>query len=821
MQSFPLLAFVAVAAVPSALYAQQNTDAPANPANQAVQSANPNAPTAPNQPKSVLSTTDTVTVVAVGETRDEQSISSKVLLDAAPGTSPISILARLPSVSVTSADPYGAYEWALRISVRGFNQNQLGFTLDDVPLGDMSYGNLNGLHISRAIINENLGNVTLSQGTASLETASTSNLGGAIQFFSAEPDDRRHLDIRQSGGSWNTVRTYGKFDSGKMRYGTKFYLSGVYQHGNKWKGQDVNGNGEIAQRYYQFNARLSQPLGNAGVFTFFADYSNRGEVDYQDLNKVWTHQLGYNWDNNLTWGQALQTANAYNYQGKTGFPVFPTLSTSFPSPISSLQNSPTDLTNDPQDAAYFGASGLRKDFLTYASVKSALGSHLVVKATGYGHRNDGRGLWFTPYLPSFDTTYNPVSPISLRTSEYGISRGGFLASLAYEAGRNRLEGGAWWEIETFDLARRFYGTTLASPMHSLYSFPSNPFYTQWAYNFPSTVYQFHLQDSFKITQALTLQAGFKSVETNQRGELVGFNQGLNLAPRAISTNYAQGSLQSGGAFLPQIGVDWKFRPNDEIFADVAENARAFQAGGPGFGTSPWGTSQAGFNALTNNLKSERSWSEEVGYRHSDSKLQLQANYFHVNFSNRLLAIQQGPSIAGNASLLSNVGDVTTNGVDGAASYRLNSGWTLYNGLTYSRSTYDSNYTTGGNTILTGGKVVVDAPQFLWKNSLAYNRRAFDAHIGSDFMSKRYFTYTDDNFVDGRFLTDFGTSYHIDEAGILNQLRLQFNIYNLANATYYSTVGTNGFIASDPTSVSNNTLQVGAPRTYSGTFTVRF
>ena len=90
-----------------------------------------------------------VNVISEGETRDVQSINEKLLLESTPGTSPISVLAHLPSVSVTGADPYGAYEWAVRISVRGFNQNQLGFTLDDVPLGDMSYGNLNGLHVGQ------------------------------------------------------------------------------------------------------------------------------------------------------------------------------------------------------------------------------------------------------------------------------------------------------------------------------------------------------------------------------------------------------------------------------------------------------------------------------------------------------------------------------------------------------------------------------------------------------------------------------------------------------------------------------------------------
>jgi iron complex outermembrane receptor protein len=108
-------------------------------------------------PPAKLTSSEQVTVILEGETRDVQSVSSKLMLEAAPGTSPIAVLGRLPSVSITSADPYGAYEWAVRISIRGFGQNQLGFTLDDVPLGDMSYGNLNGLHISRALIDENMG----------------------------------------------------------------------------------------------------------------------------------------------------------------------------------------------------------------------------------------------------------------------------------------------------------------------------------------------------------------------------------------------------------------------------------------------------------------------------------------------------------------------------------------------------------------------------------------------------------------------------------------------------------------------------------------
>ena len=98
---------------------------------------------AEEQPK--ITDTETVVVTASGTFRDQQELQSPVLLEEAPGTSPIESLAKLPSVNFQAADPYGSYEWAVRISVRGFNQNQLGFTLDDIPLGDMSYGNWNGL----------------------------------------------------------------------------------------------------------------------------------------------------------------------------------------------------------------------------------------------------------------------------------------------------------------------------------------------------------------------------------------------------------------------------------------------------------------------------------------------------------------------------------------------------------------------------------------------------------------------------------------------------------------------------------------------------
>lgn len=753
--------------------------------------------------------TQTVVVTAPGAFRVEQELPATTLIQEAPGTSPIESLAALPSVDFTTSDPFGSYEWAVRISVRGFNQNQLGFTLDDVPLGDMSYGNWNGLHISRAITDENVGSIVLSQGTGSLATASTSNLGGAIQFYSLDPSDKRSLTVNQSFGSWNTARTFARYESGLLGHNTKFYLSGVYNLTQKWRGH-----GDRGQNYWQLNGKFVHDLGSTGVLTVYADVSDRREVDYQDDNKVWVQKLGYNWDNYGNWANAIQAAYACDGVG------------SYPSPVNTLSSN-----EDPCDAAYYAGAGLRKDQIAYVSIKQAIGDHLTFKFIGYGHHDAGRGLWFTPYEPTYSDPFTQtgfISPISLRTSEYGIDRGGFLTSLAYESGRNKLEGGVWFEGERWDLARRFYGTSLASPLHSVYDFPSNPFATQWAYVFNTEVYQIHLQDVYQLTPQMSVEAGFKTVETNTDGEL---SNTFKSSPGYVPGEYAQGGLESGKPILPQFGADDKLNKRDEIFGDVAYNVRSYVPGGYGFGNSPWGTTQAGLDGLKHTLHPETSWTEEAGFRSTGKRMAAEASYFHVNYQNRLLAFANGSGIQGNASTLNNVGGVTTNGVDGSVSLHLTPEWTLYNGATWNKSTYDKNvvkadgsclYTdSNGNCIDIKGKINVDSPEGLYKNSLEYSKAGFFGSISSDYMSTRYFTYSNDGAVGGRFLAELGLGYGRERLGAFQDLKAQLNVINLLNSQYWGTIGTNGFVASDPLSVADNTLQVGAPRTILGTVSVRF
>lgn len=161
------------------------------------------APAQPAQAE-IAAVDEVVVVLGRGRTRQMQTLSRTELNKLAPGTSPLAALNKLPGVNFTSSDPFGAYEWAQQVTIRSFTTDQMGYTLDGLPLGNMQYRNNNGLSIGRALLTENNGATSLSQGGGALGTASTSNIGGTIDFTSIDPTDAFGVDIAGTYGSGGT-----------------------------------------------------------------------------------------------------------------------------------------------------------------------------------------------------------------------------------------------------------------------------------------------------------------------------------------------------------------------------------------------------------------------------------------------------------------------------------------------------------------------------------------------------------------------------------------------------------------------------------------
>jgi iron complex outermembrane receptor protein len=705
-----------------------------------------------------------VVVLGRGESRQVQQVTQQQIDQLPPGTSPLKAIEKLPGVNFQSADPFGAYEWSTRVTIRGFNQNRIGFTLDGVPLGDMTYGNHNGLHISRAVPSEQVSRVVLSQGTGGLDTASASNLGGTVQFFSDDPAEQFGARLQQMLGSDSARRTYARLDSGELGARTRFTLSVVDSDTDKWKG-----GGDQQVRNYNF--KLLQPVGKA-TLTAFYNYSDRVEFDYQDLSVDIVNRRGREWDNFFPdWNAAVAAANACNASG---------------------QNDAIAC-----DDAYWNASGLRKDHLGYIAADVPFSDNLQWKANVYLHQDEGQGLWGTPYTPT-----PGGAPLSIRTTEYDLERQGVVTSLTWRLGDHEINGGIWFESNDFIQARRFYGEpSAAAPSRSFADFQRDPLLTQWAYDFDTTTRVIHLQDTWSITDNIKLNAGFRSVwSENEATTIVGPEK--------------TGTLETDEPFLPQVGVNWRLTDDLEMFASGSRNVRTFASSGT---SGPFSTTAAGFAAIRDVIEPETATNIEAGLRMRTERFEGVVAVYHVDFEDRLVGITQGPGIVGNPSVLANVGGVTTRGIETAFTWRPVENLSWFNSISYNDSEYDDDYvTTNGAGVQTlvpvAGKQVVDTPKMLFKSELGYQSGPFFAHADVNYVDERYYTYLNQGSVDSYSVLNAGIGYRFTGLGFVDQLSLQADVTNLTDEEYFSTIDSNGFVNSDPNGTTQ-TLLLGAPRQY--------
>lgn len=717
-----------------------------------------------------------IVVIGRGETRQVQQISFEDIGVLAAGTSPLKAIEKLPSVNFQSADPFGNYEWAQRVAIRGFNQNQLGFTLDGIPLGDASYGNVNGLHISRAITSENIGEVRVSQGAGSLGTQATNNLGGTLEFFSRDPSSEFGLLGEGTYGSENTVRLFGRIDTGDLGGGVAGYVSYVYSDMDKWKGWG-------SQRTNQVNAKLVAPVGGVRIAGTLS-YSDRRENDYQDLSLGMISRLGYDWDNiSNDYALAVRIADIANNRGDTGAPVSnPAAGTVYPAPFATV------------DDAYFDAAGLRRDWLASLGIESGEGSAVRFSLKGYYHNNHGQGLWYTPYVPSPGAGN---SPISIRTTEYDIDRKGVFGNVGTKLGFNDVTVGFWYERNDFQQARRFYALSgRTTPDRDSQDFQSNPFATQWDYNYTTDTIQYHVQDRLTFGD-LTVNLGWKGFDVR------------NTSDPVVAGSLASGKIKVTDWFQPSAGFNYRLGDGAELFGGFTQVTRAFVSSAT---TGPFATTQAGFNALlsgSTKLKPEQSDTYELGGRFRSGPFTGSLAGYYVNFRNRLLGVTTGAGIVGNPVTLQNVGNVRSVGLEATGAFKLPAGFGLFASYSYNDSTYRDNVVNAAGTLLaaTKGKTVVDAPRHLLKGEATFEQSGFSARVGANYMSRRYFTYTNDRSVEGRVVVDATLGYKFDLGG--HSLEIQGNATNLFDKKYVSTIGTNGF----GNSGDNQTLMVGAPQQF--------
>jgi len=553
--------------------------------------AAPSADASANNPHDKAKTMEAVSVVASGETRQVQKVTSEDLQQLAPGTSPLKAIDKLPGVNFQAADPWGDYEWSTQITLHGFDQSRLGFTLDNIPLGNMSYGTTTGLQVTRAISSDNISTVELAQGAGALGTASNTNLGGTIQFYSADPDTVAGARINQVIGSDSTTRTFVRLDTGDY-HGFSMYVSYDHASTDKWKGYGD-------QRSDQVNLK-SVYQWDSGSVSLFYDSSRRKEYDYMDLSLASQKALGWNWDYlQPDWNTAVQIANAYNGKG------------AYPAVLSSLPAG-----YDLADSSYYAGGGIRHDNLAGLSGTFNLNDHTTLNLGTYYHDNRGEGQWATPYVAS-----SPAVPLAMRTTDYGLDRYGGTGSLTYTIANNDIEVGFWAENAKTNQERNYFYLTGAYDYLSNFYENEEPFLRGFFQRYNTQTRMAYASDTIHLLDdRLTLNVGAKALGvTNTADSLV------------ASSALAAGRIRASDGFLPQAGVNYKIDANQEVYASYSKNLSAY-------GFLPFSQSQEAFDASKSSLKPEQSQTFELGYRVHGDTIEASADAYYTRFTNRLLAV---------------------------------------------------------------------------------------------------------------------------------------------------------------------------------------
>ena len=734
-----------------------------------------------------------------------------------PGINPLKAIQTLPGVTFLTADPWGNNEQNISLFIHGFNAQQLGYTLDGIPLGDQTYGNYNGLSPQRAIISENVGRVTLASGAGDLGTASTSNLGGTIDTFSSDPKAEMGGTIAQTFGSYNTYRTFVRIDSGDLGAGSAFYLSGVRQDSRAW---DFNGH----QGGYQANGKFVHDDAT-GKLTIYAAYSDKTEPN-EDATVITPANRA-----------TAPYARPFFYPDFAGMQTYLT-SGAYKAAGSNYRN--------------YYSDAQRTDYLAYAKYDWRISDRITWSNQAYAHHDDGVGVVAGPIdvagLPGLFSYYYPGvagssptsaanlarlstifggSGLATRTTEYQIDRGGILSTLSAHLGNHEIELGGWYERQSSSAFRRWYALDVNNPS-SPYTRPYDqaaPLITQYGSRITVDEIQTHIQDTWHILPSVTVLAGFKSTFQKARQEVP-----VQPIPGSFSNSTALpvGRINTDKAFLPEIGATWAVTEHDQFFVNAQQNIRQFPTSAA-TGLSPFALgSQPVFEDFKANVKPETSWTYEIGAR-AQHALSLgpitafegQISYYHVDFSNRLLALSPTTvitSIISGAAIVQNVGDVRTNGVDFAATLHFGSHVSIYNAVSYNDSKYQQNYSVGVPAVVvpTAGKQVPGSPKWLNKTVVSANYGMFDVQFTGDYLGRRFATYTNDLSVPGYFTLAgrIGVTVPLNAAMFVKTLNLSVNVTNITDQKGASTLSIGA------ASGTFNEFPV-APRQVFGTISVNF
>ncbi|XHS76356.1 TonB-dependent receptor [Burkholderiaceae bacterium UC74_6] len=703
-----------------------------------------------------------------------RSIATKASLEKEPSTGNIyQSISMLPGVNTYNNDATGLFGGGL--TIRGFNSDQIGFSVNGVPVNDS--GNF-AVYPQEFIDKENVCQATVAQGSTELETASGSASGGSVGIITCDPEDKRRVRFAQTLGDLNLTRTYVRLDSGRfMNDMAKLFISYSHTEADKWKGK-----GKAKKDHIDFGFSL----------------------DLSPDNKILGSVLYNRAVNNNILSNSMATAAA-NYYTDYDTPFVPHKTPGAGAQVDVAATTPN----------VFWGTSLNPFENVIASVSGSfkLAENTYLKVQPYMWYGFGNGGWSEVALKenggllgAATNGTRTLTAVDLngdgdtldtwkiaRSSVTKTQRPGVTAEISTTIGSHYLKFGAWFE-------RAQHRQTQPGVQFNADGTPADMWLQTGCvqradgscYEFRdqktiSTAHQAYVSDQFSFMDDRGMLYLGVRVPTLKRDV-------TNYANESGNASYTSATATTGGTTvykdyqisrsytkaLPQIGVRFNLDASNQVYANVSKNFRAppniaFTGNNVRFVNgviTPWAEIQPETTTMT-----------DVGYRFQSSMGSLSVTYFNSDFKNR-----QATAIDPNTqlSVYTNAGRVNNHGIELEAATKVYNGFSAYASVTAQKSEMkDDIVATKTVTLPTTGKQFATTPKYLAALAIQYEQGPLYVRAKGKYTGSQYASLMNDEAAPAYRVFDLEGGYKLGDFGMMKAAQVRVNVTNITNKRYLS------------------------------------
>ncbi|HEX8471465.1 MAG TPA: TonB-dependent receptor [Brevundimonas sp.] len=790
--------------------------------------------------------------VAIAETvaKTRNTINQEFISTQAAGQTILQTLNLTPGLSFTNADPYGNSGGNIRL--RGFDGSRVSLTFDGIPLNDT--GNYSS-YTNQQLDPELIERASVNTGSTDVDSPTASATGGTINYQTLRPTADMGGWLQGSLGDFNYRRVMGLFNTGEIGpWGTTAWLAASYTDYDKFKGI-----GELEKT--QYNAKIYQPLGDNGDFIALSGHYNENRNNNNQgpnlatttgfcgapgtatattpcLDQVKTSPFGWDVDFDRTyvaptvragvadidtnsanyWGLRINPSDTGNVRGNSRFTLMDGLV----------------LTVDPSFQYTLADGGSQQAVL-------AENSQLLrgTKATGGVDLNgDGDLLDSVRVMtPSVTNTHRYGLNSSLIWDINDTNR--LRVAYALDYGRHR-QTGQYGKIDFSNPTDPKFVDPFGGRNEEDNRIVNLDGYVLQARDRKSIaeLNQFSVEYRGKFLQdALTVSLGVRAPffkrELNQYCYSQNSSSNVLCTSQLPNAALANGNVTFGAAttqyippyarelkyddILPNLGATYRFGEGQSIYGSYSESLSA-----PRTDSLYTVRRNPTTNVIDNpTVQPETSKNYDLGYRFTTSTVVLQASVFANEFDNRIVSTYD-PEL--DTFVDRNVGSVKSTGAELSAGWEPIENLSLYGTASFLDSELQDNYVlnAAGAVAATKGKKQVETPEEMYSARISYKfNEVFAAGIQAKYTGERWVTDVNDQKVDAYTVVDLDARFDFATLG-LDGTYLQFNVTNLLDEQYYSTIGTRTTgTPGQPGYSSPAFAGVGAPRTVMATLRYSF